>query len=289
VKLGLALPTTSADPRTPVEAAARAAAVGYDGVFSADHLFPPTGAAGPSLECFSILSAVAATVPGMAVGTLVARVTLRPVGMLAKQASMLDHLNGGRSILGLGTGDEVSRREHETFGIPLPPMHDRRVLLEETALACRALFDGTTWGGGSHVPELTGPLQPPGSPAIWLGGTSEAVVDMAARSADGWNGWALDLEGFRVRANHLREAAAGRDVDPTWGGIVLVGEDRADLDRLLARRAERGLSVGGVWTGTRDELAVFADDLAAAGCAWFVALVAGPRDRIDLVAAALGR
>lgn len=289
MKLGLALPTTSADPHTPVEAAARAAAAGYDGVFSADHLFPPTGEAGPSLECFSILSAVAATVPGVVVGTLVARVTLRPVGMLAKQASMLHHLSGGRSILGLGTGDEVSRREHETFGIPLPPMSERRALLEETACACRALFDGKRWAGGRHVPELAGPLQPPGSPAIWLGGTSEAVVDMAGRSADGWNGWALDLEGFRLRTARLRETAAGRAVDPTWGGIVLVGEDRADLERLLARRAERGLSVGGVWTGTREEFAVFAADLASAGCAWLIALAAGPKDRIDLVADALGR
>jgi alkanesulfonate monooxygenase SsuD/methylene tetrahydromethanopterin reductase-like flavin-dependent oxidoreductase (luciferase family) len=289
VKLGLALPTTSADPRTPLEAAARAAAAGYDGVFSADHLFPPTGRAGPSLECFSVLSAVAATVPGVMVGTLVARVTVRPVGMLAKQASMLDHVSEGRSILGLGTGDEVSRHEHETFGIALPPMRERRELLEETAVACRALFDGKRYPGGRHVPELAGPLLPPGSPAIWLGGTSEAVVDLAARTADGWNGWALDREGFRLRAARLREAAAGRPVEPTWGGIVLVGEDRADLERLLARRAERGLSVGGVWTGTRDDFAGFAADLASMGCAWLIAITAGPRDRIDLVAETLGR
>jgi alkanesulfonate monooxygenase SsuD/methylene tetrahydromethanopterin reductase-like flavin-dependent oxidoreductase (luciferase family) len=289
VNLGLALPTTAADLSTPLEAAARAAAAGYDGVFSADHLFPPTGQAGPSLECFSVLSAVAATVSGLMVGTLVARVTLRPVGMLAKQASMLDHLSGGRSILGLGTGDEVSRHEHETFGIELPPMRERRELLEETAIACRALFDGKRYAGGRHVPELAGPLLPSGSPAIWLGGTSEAVVKLAARTADGWNGWALDLEGFRLRAASLTEAAAGRPVEATWGGIVLVGEDRADLGRLLARRAERGLSVGGVWTGTRDEFAGFAADLAALGCAWLIAIVAGPRDRIDLVAETLGR
>jgi alkanesulfonate monooxygenase SsuD/methylene tetrahydromethanopterin reductase-like flavin-dependent oxidoreductase (luciferase family) len=289
VKLGLALSTTATALSTPLDAAARAAAAGYDGVFSADHLFPPTGAVGPSLECFSLLSAVAATVPGVAVGTLVARVTLRPVGMLAKQASMLDHLSGSRSILGLGTGDEVSRHEHETFGIELPSMDERRALLEETALACRALFDGKEWPGGAHVPALAGPLLPPGSPAIWLGGTANAVIDMAARAADGWNGWALDLEGFQRRAARLREVAAGRAVEPTWGGIVLVGEDRADLDRLLARRAERGLSVGGVWTGVRAEFAAFADDLAASGCTWLIAIAAGPKDRVDLLAEALGR
>ena len=118
-------------------------------------------------------------------------------------------------------------------------------------------------------------------------GTSEAAVDIAGRAADAWNGWGLDLDGFRARADRLRRGE--RAPDPTWAGIVLVGEDRADLDRLLASRRERKRSLDGVWTGTRDELRAFADGLGGAGATWFIALVSGPADRVDLVAEALGR
>jgi alkanesulfonate monooxygenase SsuD/methylene tetrahydromethanopterin reductase-like flavin-dependent oxidoreductase (luciferase family) len=289
MKLGLALPVFSDDPSAPLRAAERAAAAGYDGVFSADHLIPPAGAGRPTLEAFTTLSAVAVANPGLTVGTLVARVTLRPPGILAKQAAMLDHLSGGNAIVGLGTGDAVSTIEHETFGIDLPSMADRRELLAETAEALRALFDGGVFRGGAHVPPMRGPLLPPGHPAIWVGGISEAAVRLAARVGDGWNGWALDAEGFARRAALLSEAAGeeGRRVVPTWGAITLVGEDHAELERLLAARADKGLSVGDAWTGTAEELRAFAAELDRAGCAWMIVLVAGPADRADLIAETL--
>ncbi len=287
MNLGLVLPLTSADPGAALAAAARAADAGYDGIFSSDHLIPPGRQSGPTLEVFSILSAIAATVPGVSVGTLVARVSLRPAGLLAKQAAMLDHLSGGRAILGLGTGDKLSFHEHEAFGIALPTVAARRLLLEETANACRALFAKTPWTGGEMVPAMSGPLLPPGSPAIWVGGASESAVDIAGRVADAWNGWGLDLEGFRARAGRLR--GTPRTPDPTWAGIVLVGEDRADLDRLLADRLARKRPLDEIWTGTRDELRAFAADLEGSGATWLIALVSGPADRIDLVAEALGR
>ena len=77
----------------------------------------------------------------------------------------------------------------------------------ETVSALRALFGGDTWPGGTHVPALTGPLLPPGSPQLWVGGRSEAVLGVAARVADAWNGWGDDVEGFAARARRLRELA----------------------------------------------------------------------------------
>src|SRR5205814_1486692 len=92
MKLGVSLPVFTADPARPLEVAARAEALGIDGVFSPDHFFPPifyppSGADRPALEAFSLLSAVAARHPRLHVGTLVARVTLRAPGLLAKQAA----------------------------------------------------------------------------------------------------------------------------------------------------------------------------------------------------------
>lgn len=289
MRIGLALPVFSDDAAKPLAFAARAVDLGYHGLFAADHLFPPMGPAFPSLEAFTTLSAVAARHPGMTVGTLVTRVTLRPAGMLAKQAAALDDLSGGKAVIALGTGDTISIPEHEAFGFAFPTIAERRARLEETILALKELFAGRPWIGGAHVPEMAGPLLPPpvqaGGPPIWVGGVADAAVDLAARVADGWNGWGLDADGFAARVQRLR--ATGRDVTPTWGGIAVVGEDRADLDRLLRDRAGRGLSAGDAWTGTVEDLRAFADRLASAGCGWAIFLPGGPADRLDLIARTL--
>ena len=186
MKLGVSLPVFTADPARPLAVAARAHELGVDGVFSPDHFFPPifyppSGPDRPALEAFSVLSAVAARHPGMHVGTMVARVTLRPPGILAKQAAALDAMSGGNAILALGTGDRASLPEHERYGIPFPPVADRLALLEQTVEALRDLFAGRSYPGGSHVPPLAGPLLPPGAPAVWVGGLSDPVVAIAGR------------------------------------------------------------------------------------------------------------
>jgi alkanesulfonate monooxygenase SsuD/methylene tetrahydromethanopterin reductase-like flavin-dependent oxidoreductase (luciferase family) len=292
VKIGISLPVFTDDPARPLEVARRAEELGFDGVFSPDHLFPPvfyppSGPDRPALEAFSILAAVAALHPGMHVGTLVARVTLRAPGMLAKQAAALDRMTGGRGILALGTGDLASKPEHDRYGFPFPSVADRVALLEETVTALRRLFAGEPWPGGSHVPPLAGPLLPPGAPELWVGGRSEAVMGVAARVADAWNGWGYDAEEFATQATRLRELAGDRSVVPTWGGIALVGEDPADLERLLAARAAKGSSTDGVWTGTAAELRGFVEALRGSGAAWFIVLPAGPPDRLDVIAGAL--
>lgn len=292
MKIGVSLPVFTVDPARPLEVAARAVGLGFDGVFSPDHLFPPTfyppsGPDRPALEAFTMLAAVSARHPFLHVGTLVARVTLRAPGLLAKQAAALDHMSGGRAILALGTGDGASKPEHAMYGFPFPSAPDRVEQLEETVGAIRALFMGGTWPGGEHVPPLVGPLLPPGDPEIWVGGRSQAVLGVAARVADAWNGWGYDADAFASQVAVLRELAGDRPVAPTWAGIALVGEDAADLERLMAERTAKGLSLDGVWSGTAEELRRFVDALGEAGSTWFVVLPAGPADRLDVIAAAL--
>jgi alkanesulfonate monooxygenase SsuD/methylene tetrahydromethanopterin reductase-like flavin-dependent oxidoreductase (luciferase family) len=286
MKLGLSLPVFTADVGRPLGAAARAAAAGYDGVFAPDHLFPPGAPGRPALEPFAVLAAVATLHPGLHVGTLVTRASLRPAGLLAKQAAALDQMSGGRAILGLGAGDGVSKPEHEAFGIPFARAAERVAILEETVDALQALFVGERWGGGTHVPPIAGPLLPPGHPELWVGGRSAEVIAVAARSADAWNGWAMDVEGFETAAGELRRLAGGRPVAPTWGGIVLVGTDEDDLDRLREERRAKDLSMD-VWQGSADGLRDFADRLREAGCSWIIVLPVGGDDRIQVVAGAL--
>lgn len=290
MKVGVILPMFSGDAARVLDAAREAEALGYDGVFAFDHFFPPGGPPdAPSLEAFTTLAAVAAVTDRVVLGTLVARVSLRPVALLAKAASWLDAASGGRLILGVGTGDATDGAEHRAFGIPMLGKEERRLHLEEVLAALRALFAGDAYPGGELVPPLEGPLAPlaarPGGPPLWVGAQADAVVRLAARIADGWNGWGVGPERFAAKVALLAEEAArhGREVTPTWAGIAVVGEDRGETEALLARRRERGMEDGS-WAGTPGELVSFLGQLEAAGAAWVVLVMAGPRDRRELVA-----
>lgn len=287
MKLGVSLPVFTDDIVRPLDVARRAAEAGYDGAFAPDHLFPPGRPDRPSIDAFTLLSAVGASHPELAVGTLVTRASVRPAGLLAKQAAGLADIAGGVAVLGLGMGDKHSRAEHEAYGIPFAPIEERRVVLEETALACRALFRGDRWQGGERVPAILGPILPRTPAEVWLGGVSERVIETAARTGEAWNGWQLDAEGFEARARRLAGLAreAGRDpseVPPTWGGIALVGEDAASLRALEEERTGKGLPMN-IWHGTVDDLRRFADRLRAAGGTWLVVVPAGPADRLELI------
>lgn len=285
MKVGLVLPMASGDAGRVLAFARRAEELGFDGLFAFDHLFPPGAPSDrPSLEAFAMLAGVAAVTSRVAVGTLVARASLRSAGMLAKQAVTLDGLSAGRFVLGIGTGDEVSAAEHEAFGLAYLGPGVRREHLVETVRALRALFRGEPWAGGVHVPRIDGPLLPPprtlGGPPIWIGGVSEGAVRVAAEEADAWNGWGLDPSTFAERAR-LLASRAGRRIEPTWGGAMVVGADAAEAERLVAARRERGLEQA--WGGSARSAVGWLRELERAGATWAIVLAAGPPDRIDLI------
>jgi alkanesulfonate monooxygenase SsuD/methylene tetrahydromethanopterin reductase-like flavin-dependent oxidoreductase (luciferase family) len=288
VKVGVVLPLFSGDPAKVVAAAREAEALGFDGVFAFDHFFPPDGSPDrPSLEAFTTLGAVAAATERVTVGTLVARASLRPVGLLAKSATWLDAASGGRFILGIGTGDPIDAPEHRAYGIPMPGKRQRRDHLAETLVALRALFAGEEYPGGKVVPPLEGPLRPPpattGGPPVWVGGQADEVVRLAGRLADGWNGWGLDPSEFGSRVAVLSEASAGREVEPTWAGIVLAGADDDEVSTLIERRRAVGIE-GEDWAGTTEGLVGFLEAIRSEGAGWAVLVLAGPADRRALVA-----
>jgi alkanesulfonate monooxygenase SsuD/methylene tetrahydromethanopterin reductase-like flavin-dependent oxidoreductase (luciferase family) len=289
MRIGLVLPMSSS-PERVLTFARRAEALGFDGLFAFDHLFPPGAPPDrPSLEAYTTLAAVAAVTERVTLGTLVTRASLRPAGVLAKQVVALDDISGGRFVLGIGTGDALSKAEHTTFGLPYLGPDVRRDHLVETVRALRALFAGETWPGGEHVPAVGGPLLPPprteGGPPIWLGGTAEASVVAASRYGDGWNAWGIDPETFGERARLLARESP-RDVEATWGGAIVIGRDRAEAERLDAERRERGLD-DGAFVGDVGEVTARLGGYAAAGGTWAVVLAGGGRDRIEVLADAV--
>jgi len=289
LKVGLILPLFSGKPERVLAVARRAEALGYDGVFAFDHFFPPGAPPDrPSLEAFTTLAAVAAVTERIRIGTLVTRASLRPAGMLAKLAASLDGMSGGRMILGIGTGDPIDKPEHDAYGLPYLDRADRRAHLVETVGCLTALFAGETWPGGAWVPPVSGPLLPPasGGPPVWIGGFTDAMVRLAARHADAWNGWGMSIPEFARKADLLRRTAAehGRTAEATWAGIVVVGRDEDEAGAMLEERYRKGMLETNVWAGTARSLIWWLEGLTTAGASWAVLVPAGPDDRMAMIA-----
>jgi alkanesulfonate monooxygenase SsuD/methylene tetrahydromethanopterin reductase-like flavin-dependent oxidoreductase (luciferase family) len=290
IKVGLILPLFSGDPAKALAAATEAERLGFDGVFGFDHFFPPGAPSDrASLELFTTLAAAATVTERLTIGSLVTRAVLRPPGLVAKMAATIDAVaGGGRMVVGVGSGDPIDLAEHAAFGFPNLSTDERRSHLEEWVTALRDLFRGRPFPGGEHVPRVEGPLLPPpdAPPPVWVGGQATAVVRLAARSADGWNGWGSTPDTFRTKATLLGEEAsrAGREgaVEATWAGIVMVGEDDAEAKTLAAARHEKGIDALG-FHGSAESFAGFLGDLADGGATWAVVVLTGPGDRRTLV------
>ena len=125
MRLGVTLPTFRHTPDEAVDVARRAEALGLDGVFAFDHLWPLGRPDRPALHWMPLLGAVAAETRAVIVGTLVARVSLVPNAVLVNALATLRRMAGERLVAGLGTGDRANRAENEAYGIDYPPVGER--------------------------------------------------------------------------------------------------------------------------------------------------------------------
>jgi F420-dependent oxidoreductase-like protein len=225
-----------------------AEATGWDVACVTDHFMPNTPErGGPMLEGWSTLTALAALVPRIQVGTIVLGNTYRHPAVVAKMAAQVDIISSGRLLLGLGAGWQEN--EHEAYGIPFYTMRERLERLDEACQVLKALWTQarSTFKGRYYqladAPLSPKPVQRP-HPELMIGGGGEKVtLRIVARHADHWNVWG----GPQVLARKgalLDEycRAAGRDpkaITRSANMALLFADDRAEVDRLhtaLTRR-----------------------------------------------------
>jgi F420-dependent oxidoreductase-like protein len=190
---------------------------GFDGALIFDHLKPLDGdPAGPCMEGWTLLAALAASTDRIRLGALVTGVTFRHPSVLAAEAVTVDAISSGRLELALGAA--WFEREHRELGIDFPPARERTERLEEAAQVIRLLMteDGATFAGRHY--RLDGatyrprPVQRP-HPPIWIGAGGDRVsIPIAARQADVWHCFS-PFEELPGKVGILREHAerAGRD------------------------------------------------------------------------------
>ena len=254
VKVGITLPSFRDDAGPSLAVAAAAEASGLDGVFAYDHLFrrDAEGNRRPALEMFGLMGAVASATSRVAVGSLVARATLRPYATLANGFDTLARILGPeRLLVVIGAGDGQSREENESFGLEFGSV-------EERVAALRAAVEETRDRGYP----------------VWVGGTDPAVRVVAAAHADGWNRWGAGVQRLREQAVNLATAAARSPFTVSWGGLVVLADD----DDAAAAKALRLGAGDHVIVGGPDTVAAALAAYVDAGAEW---LMIGPIDSSD--------
>lgn len=174
------------------EAITMAEELGFDGYYASDHLIPNTqiGATSAMLEAFTVLSAVAMITHRIRLGVMFSPVLFRHPAMLAKMATTLDHVSGGRAVVGLGAGGW--EREYTAYGLNLGTIGSRIRLLREQVEVMVALFtqERANYRGNFYSLDDAQfepkPLQKP-YPMLAIGGRSPSILKAAARYADMWD------------------------------------------------------------------------------------------------------
>jgi alkanesulfonate monooxygenase SsuD/methylene tetrahydromethanopterin reductase-like flavin-dependent oxidoreductase (luciferase family) len=210
-----------------------------------DHLKPIGGDRdGPIFEGWTLLSAMAAQTQRLRLGLLVTSNRFRPPAVLAKIATTVDIVSGGRLDFGIGAGSRPSvplaRLEYEAHGLPYDDFAHSVASLAEACTVIRRLWtsDQPFDFDGSYV-HLTGafgnpkPVQRP-HPPILIGGRSAALLRVVAEHADLWNIPGGDIEDVIGRSALLDRYCAeiGRDPDSITRSIHLrVSYDQPGVTR----------------------------------------------------------
>jgi F420-dependent oxidoreductase-like protein len=272
VKLGVNLWSQASDWPTFLAAAQRADTLGFDSFWTWDHLLAIFGESHqPIFEGYTALAAVAQATKRIPLGLFVGANTFRNPALVAKCVTTIDHISGGRSILGLGGA--WFELEHRAFGIAFGSGFGQRLdWLGESLEAVTGLVRGetvTSPPGGryafDHLQIDPQPLQ--AHLPIMIGGSGERkTLRLVARYADIWNAFGSP-ETLAHKDAVLRERCeeVGRDPDTierTVGCKVTIRRTAEEAERARRRLLEHNrtplASVAGdetFWTGTPEQIA----------------------------------
>jgi F420-dependent oxidoreductase-like protein len=223
--------------------------LGFDALLTSDHYLSVVRTEEPgSNDAWTLLGALAASTWRLRLGTMVSPVTFRLPAVLAKAATTVDRISGGRVELGMGAG--WWEQEHRTHGIPFPATPERFEMLEEQLEIVHGLWseDVFSFDGRYYALEecrfLPKPVQRPHPPIVLGGKGGPRLARLVARWADGFNRVGGTPDELRASIARVSDAVdgAGRDVASvtmsfmTW---VFVGRtdaewrDRADRARRM--------------------------------------------------------
>jgi alkanesulfonate monooxygenase SsuD/methylene tetrahydromethanopterin reductase-like flavin-dependent oxidoreductase (luciferase family) len=170
--------------------------------------------------------------------------TFRHPVVVAKMATTVDHISGGRLILGIGSG--YFAQEHQVYGIPLYTASRRAKQLEEALQVIRKLwteedssFIGTYYQL-ANAPFSPKPLQKPHPPILIAGTGEKLILPLVAKYADLWNAGGLGIEELGGKIAILEEHCSrigrdGNDIEKTYLTPLYLRSNPSEVERLLTQ------------------------------------------------------
>jgi alkanesulfonate monooxygenase SsuD/methylene tetrahydromethanopterin reductase-like flavin-dependent oxidoreductase (luciferase family) len=272
LKLGILLFSQAATWDEQLDAAKRIDRLGYAHLWTWDHLYAIFGDPyQPIFEGWSCLAAWAMATEQTRLGLLVGANTFRNPGLVAKTAATLDHISGGRAILGLGGA--WMDLEHQAHGIDFGSGFGQRLdWLDESVAAARGVLDGhsvtSAPGGHYQFDDLHHqPLPVQARLPIMIGGSGEKkTLRTVARYADMWNGQGpVDVMAHKIDVLKRHCDEVGRDISEiefTLGVKVTIRDSKEAADRVwheaMAHNRTPMADVADddtFWNGTSEQLA----------------------------------
>jgi probable F420-dependent oxidoreductase len=248
------------------EAALECERLGFDSLYLSDHVVPRPNTPYPEreeydldvpyLECWSLLSALAVETSEVRLGTFTLCNSFRqPPSLLAKMASTVDHISGGRLIFGIGAG--YNEQEYAMYGVPYPRPSTRIRQLEEAVHIIKMMwtedrpsFQGKYYSINEAICNPK-PLQKPHPPILIGGRGRRLTLKVVAKYADAWN-WPPAVpctpEVYEEYCGILRKncESVGRDPEEivkSLGDICHISRDEAEVKREVLKYKPDELSM----------------------------------------------
>ncbi|MBY3795184.1 LLM class F420-dependent oxidoreductase [Rhodococcus fascians] len=216
VKIGVQLqPQHAPDYQLIRDAVLRSEDAGVDIVFNWDHFYPLYGDLdGAHYECWTMLGAWAEQTSNVEIGALVTGGGYRNPDLLADMARTVDHISGGRLILGIGAG--WNEKDYDNFGYEFGTAGSRLALLKESLGRIRHRLDVGNPAPTRDIPILIG------------GGGEKKTLKLVAEYAHIWHSFA-DLDALKRKSEILAEhgTTVGRDTSGITRSVSWPGADTA--------------------------------------------------------------
>lgn len=260
-EIGVYLPQMGLSFEEVLHRTQRCEDLGIDSLWLYDHLYGPGMPEYPSMEAWTLATALLARTERIRVGHMVLCNQFRHPVTLAKMATTLDQISGGRLSLGIGSGSIED--EHRRAGFPWGTFAERSTQLGETLqILHQAFVDERIAFSGKHftvtdMPIKPGPIQKP-RPPIVVGGVGEKfTLPLVARYADVWNVPTYALGDIAQKLSVLRSICDDIGRDPATivlsiEAVMALAADDASVPQVRSLAEKRfgvpefGLHEGGL-------------------------------------------